>query len=115
VSGPAELPPLACGGCTRCCRGDTILLYPEEDPSRWDTVRDDWTGDHQLRRGLDGNCVYLGPQGCTIHGRQPRMCQEYDCRLHALNVQAMPASERVKRLGNPGLAEGARRLRTLGL
>jgi Fe-S-cluster containining protein len=38
-----------------------------------------------LDRRANGDCVYLGEAGCTIHGRAPRACQDYDCRKLFLN------------------------------
>ena len=34
----------------------------------------------RLRRMPNGDCVYLGERGCTIHGRAPHVCQRFDCR-----------------------------------
>jgi hypothetical protein len=33
-----------------------------------------------LKKGADGNCIYLGPDGCTIHDRAPLICRMFDCR-----------------------------------
>lgn len=33
-----------------------------------------------LQHKPNGDCVYLGETGCTIHGRAPAICQEFDCR-----------------------------------
>ena len=33
-----------------------------------------------LKKGSDGNCIYLGPSGCTIHDRAPKICRVFDCR-----------------------------------
>jgi Fe-S-cluster containining protein len=33
-----------------------------------------------LKHKANGDCVYLGESGCTIHGRAPVMCRVYDCR-----------------------------------
>ena len=34
----------------------------------------------------NGDCVYLGESGCTIHEKRPRMCREMDCRIIALRI-----------------------------
>jgi Fe-S-cluster containining protein len=34
----------------------------------------------QLARRANGDCVYLGKTGCTIYGRRPRVCRNFDCR-----------------------------------
>lgn len=71
-----------CDGCTRCCRGDTIRIMPHEDPSQWQTEpHPAGHGMRQLAHKPDGDCVYLGASGCTIHGRAPQICKEMDCRL----------------------------------
>jgi uncharacterized protein len=33
-----------------------------------------------LNRHENGDCVYLGENGCTIHDRAPWVCREFDCR-----------------------------------
>jgi Fe-S-cluster containining protein len=33
-----------------------------------------------LDRLPNGDCFYLGPDGCTIHDRAPYECRKYDCR-----------------------------------
>jgi Fe-S-cluster containining protein len=35
---------------------------------------------HALQRRPNGECVYLGEHGCTIHDRAPAVCKEFDCR-----------------------------------
>lgn len=34
----------------------------------------------------EGNCVYLGEGGCTIHDRAPVICRVFDCRRFAMNI-----------------------------
>ncbi len=73
-----------CGPCRACCRSDLIPLMPE----RGDLV---WTYEHDviatpagpaavLRCAGSGDCIYLGPGGCTIHDRAPAVCRAFDCR-----------------------------------
>lgn len=33
-----------------------------------------------LNRHANGDCVYLGANGCTIHDRAPYVCRLFDCR-----------------------------------
>ena len=74
-----------CDGCRRCCTNDLIVLHPEmgDDVTSYETIeiKHPFTGKagHALARGSDGNCVYLGAAGCTIHGRHPAICREFDC------------------------------------
>lgn len=98
----SHLPPLNCAGCRKCCLGDTIKLQPWEDPSRWKTKLVD--GRRVLRKGKDGNCVYLGKQGCRIQGGKPHACRWYDCRVAAqLGVNPdRPATLRGVQLLNAG-------------
>jgi Fe-S-cluster containining protein len=80
------LPPLKCGGCTACCRGDTVALCPADNPSAYKTKAEG--GRLVLAKGSDGNCVYLGKSGCKIHHRKPFACRMYDCRLdYRMSVQ----------------------------
>lgn len=77
-----------CNGCTRCCtRGDMVRLLPDDDPRTYQTEP------HPLKPGAlmlahkeNGDCVYLGIGGCTIHDTKPRMCREMDCRKIADSV-----------------------------
>jgi len=48
----------------------------------------------------NGDCVYLGDNGCTIHGRAPALCRAADCRSVALryNLQAAQALHMMGRL-----------------
>lgn len=75
-----------CNGCTSCCHGDAIVLHPEcgDVPAHYDTEKSTHplTGAPclMLRKKEDGSCIYLGEGGCTIHGRAPAICREFDCR-----------------------------------
>lgn len=54
-----------------------MQLFPGDDPQKWETVQE---GDkHYLKRGADGNCIYLLDDGCSIHGRQPVACRSFNC------------------------------------
>lgn len=75
-----------CGTCRLCCRLMTPLL-PEkgDDPSQYQTAL--WFKDGLgkpptliLDRLPNGDCVYLGEGGCTIHDRAPWTCRDFDCR-----------------------------------
>ena len=71
-----------CDGCTACCRGRALRpLYPK----RKDIVKDYETqrvnGILALAWNEDGDCIYVGPEGCTIHDRRPALCRGYDCRV----------------------------------
>lgn len=109
-----------CGTCRLCCRGDVIMLIPEEgdDVSSYEhdivTLPGVGTG-AILKKNAEGNCVYLGPQGCTIHDRAPKICRVFDCRRWFLSKTG---GER-RRLVASGMADadifkaGQRRAHTL--
>lgn len=76
-----------CAGCTACCRSDAISLHPElgdlvdayqTEPHMVPQMAAE--GIRMLAHKPDGSCVYLGEQGCTIHGKAPALCREFDCR-----------------------------------
>jgi Fe-S-cluster containining protein len=83
ASARADVP---CGSCRRCCRGNSIvMLLPDEG----DVVA---SYEHEiinlpgagrgpvLKRKPNGDCTYLGENGCTIHDRAPTICRVFDCR-----------------------------------
>jgi Fe-S-cluster containining protein len=69
-----------CNGCTACCRNEVVLLSVEhgDDPDRY--VTDMLVGGPALRHKENGECVYLGEVGCTIHETVPYACRMFDCR-----------------------------------
>jgi hypothetical protein len=72
-----------CGKCTLCCRTMIVPLAQEEYQNydwAWVTKLDGTRLGRALRRKPNGDCVYLGEHGCTIHGRAPHVCQRFDCR-----------------------------------
>ena len=82
--GVAKVP---CNGCRECCYHSGVDVHPElerpEDIARLDLVEHD-DGSLWLRKGEDGACVHLGPEGCTVYEHRPHACRTYDCRLFAL-------------------------------
>lgn len=70
-----------CNRCTECCKGDAIFMHPEcgDDPSQYET--EDYDGRLVLKHKENGDCIYLGEHGCTIHSRRPVVCRELDCRM----------------------------------
>lgn len=80
-----------CGGCTACCRNELVVLYPEDgDDLRsfdYDEVEiEDGSKLAVVKQRENGDCVYLGPAGCTIHERAPLICQHFDCRRYFLSM-----------------------------
>ena len=79
-----------CNGCTACCRGQDVILSPENGDhlEDYDAV---YKGSDRLwrlklvdgeRLGFPGEqvCVYLTANGCGIHDRAPWACRQFDCR-----------------------------------
>ena len=89
-----------CGSCRACCQREWIIL----DPVAGDVVELYETEDaidpksgrpaKALAHKPDGDCVYLAPSGCSIHGHRPHMCRIFDCRVHYLNMAKMRERER---------------------
>lgn len=74
-----------CEGCTACCKRERIILVPEhgDDPFAYfvtPTRRGDGEIQYMLRHKPNGDCVYLGANGCSIHDRAPWACRQFDCR-----------------------------------
>lgn len=42
----------------------------------------------------NADCLYLGPEGCTIHAWRPNLCRIFDCRLYYQQERAKPRRER---------------------
>jgi len=56
--------------------GDDVSTYEHEY-----FKGDEKTGPiYILKHKENGDCFYLGPEGCTIHERAPAICREFDCR-----------------------------------
>lgn len=74
-----------CNGCTRCCHNDAVRLMPDE-LNRFLHIphsNPKFAGHVMLPHKPNGDCVYLGDNGCTIHDDKPYMCRTADCRLIA--------------------------------
>jgi len=73
-----------CGDCHLCCRMMTpVLVERGDDPAQYDTALCLTPGKEPyliLNRQDNGDCIYLGEHGCTIHARAPWVCRTFDCR-----------------------------------
>ncbi len=76
-----------CNGCTRCCHGDAIRLLPGDDHTLYE-IEPHQSDPKQLMLAHkpNGDCIYLGHEGCSIHETKPIMCKTMDCRLIAENI-----------------------------
>lgn len=89
-----------CGSCKRCCRGNsTVMLLPQEGDvvESYEHEIMDLPGAGRgavLKRQPNGDCVYLGENGCTIHDRAPSVCRVFDCRGAYLAFMDHPRHER---------------------
>ena len=56
-------------------------MLPGDDPSLYKLVPHTFKqGELMLDHKPNGDCIYLGVKGCTIHETRPKMCREMDCR-----------------------------------
>ncbi len=93
-----------CGDCHACCKGEAVMLHPEHGDVVESYITlpfvNPVTGERGRRIASKPNreCVYLGPEGCTIWSRRPVICQEFDCRLAFLRI-SRPSRKRMLRDG----------------
>lgn len=76
-----------CNRCARCCHHKRIMLNPYEllrlarnrEISVEELIRDFTDEGGTLLRfdGADSACVFLGPEGCTVHPDRPLVCRLY--------------------------------------
>lgn len=90
-----------CGDCRLCCRLMTPILPEKGDnPAHYQTAICLTPGKPPyliLDRNPNGDCVYLGQDGCTIHDRAPWTCRTFDCRQLFLNSDRAGRRLAVKR------------------
>lgn len=97
-----------CNGCTACCQNELLMLHPEFGDNPREYLTQKAGAKDALQQKENGDCIYLGKQGCTIWERRPAMCREFDCRRDFLIttrrqrqmlVQAGFASQKVYNAG----------------
>jgi uncharacterized protein len=74
-----------CGSCQLCCKSEVLALLPDEGDvvSQYEHELIDIPNMGTvpvLKHKPNGDCVYLGDKGCTIHDRAPFICRIFDCR-----------------------------------
>lgn len=82
-----------CGSCRACCGADAIVLFEGEDNiASFDHVVIEMPGPSggieklaMVKKGADGNCIYLTADGCAVHDRAPSICRAFDCRRFFLS------------------------------
>jgi hypothetical protein len=91
---------VACNGCKACCQNELLILHPDLgdviDDYETKQAINPLTGEAclALRQKPNGDCFYLGEEGCTIHGHHPATCRKFDCAAMALAFFALPRPER---------------------
>lgn len=118
-----ELPPLVCGGCTKCCRRELVQVMPEDEhrmphyEGKTEILRDPVSGKQVLAIRLvdGGDCVFLDRStGCTIYEHRPAVCRTFDCRRAYERLMALPRNVR-RRMGDRDVVdEGRKRLKEAG-
>jgi uncharacterized protein len=101
---------VACNGCTKCCKGDTIFLHPDlgDDlaffAGNYKTEFNPLANRRQfaLLHKRNGDCVYLGESGCTIYEKRPAICKTFSCVGVWRKLQDVPRPER-RRLLRSGM------------
>jgi Fe-S-cluster containining protein len=80
-----------CATCPgHCCKGDTILLFPEhgDNPAIYQaevigTLPEDGSTIWRLKHKPNGDCVYLdevaGVGRCRVYNHRPAICRSFDC------------------------------------
>lgn len=109
-----ETSTVPCDGCTVCCRGEDVVIRPQDgdDLQKYKTHLKLRNGD--LVSVLDhkensDECVYLIDNKCSIYDDRPIVCRTYDCRFDFLSH-----TKAMHREGfNPNWEEGKKRLHTL--
>ncbi|MEO5641577.1 MAG: YkgJ family cysteine cluster protein [Sphingomicrobium sp.] len=89
---PGEAFSYACRLCGRCCSNKRIQINPYETARLAQrlgetaaTFRSRWTVEGkgvELSQTPDGACVFLGPEGCTVHADRPLVCRLYPLGRH---------------------------------
>ncbi len=83
----AKVREVPCNGCTLCCQGDAVRLLTEDGEQQYQTEPHPYVpGARMLAHKANGECVYLGAGGCTIHTHAPSLCRAADCRSLAVKL-----------------------------
>ncbi|HVA12233.1 MAG TPA: YkgJ family cysteine cluster protein [Stellaceae bacterium] len=81
-----------CRRCTRCCHNKRIQVNPYEiarlarrfgqSTSAFGAASTEGGAGNYLNRTDSGACVFLGPEGCTVHEDRPLVCRLYPLGRH---------------------------------
>lgn len=119
-----------CDGCTACCKGHDGPIILTEEQSDYQCHKDS-KGQWRLDQTEEGQCVYLGDRGCSIHGtseewgegtdpadnldgptQPPRICRDFDCRsvIIKFNNRGLDQMVRAKQLPLDVVIQGRKKL-----
>lgn len=93
-----------CGTCRRCCQGNSMVMLMPQDGDDVASYEHEFVelpvigSGPILKRKPNGDCVYLGENGCTIHDRAPIVCRVFDCRGAYADFMRRPRAERRRAL-----------------
>lgn len=100
---PKDARDVPCGSCHRCCQGHNAIMLLEDEGDNLEnydyeikTLAPGLTGP-VLKEKSNGDCIYLGEDGCTIHDRAPKVCRVFDCRRWYLSHSRAERKRMVKR------------------
>ena len=71
-----------CGDCRLCCKNMLIVVSPSmgDDVAQFEAApMPEMPGFFRIPERENGDCYYLGSNGCTIHDHAPAMCQFFSC------------------------------------
>lgn len=98
--------------CTECCRGELLVLMPDEDHTQYETVQ--VADGYAIRPKSNLDCWYLDrATGCTIYDRRPLMCREFDC-VKAYKARGRIERKLKKKIFAVGIRKAARKCQALG-
>jgi Fe-S-cluster containining protein len=106
----AAVTKIDCGNCRKCCKGHQLIALVEEDNRAEYQCHEFAPGQWAVDRTEDGDCVYLGPQGCTIWGKHPAVCRAFDCVAFVRRMDQGAFVDMGPRLDNAVIREGRKRL-----
>lgn len=99
-----------CSGCRRCCISDAVRLLPDELELYRTEPHPYAKGHRMLAHKPNGECYYLGLDGCSIHETRPQLCRDMDCRNIARQISFTRARKmnmtRIWRRGKELIAAG---------
>lgn len=111
----SDFAPVKCGTCRECCKSGVIIRAPGDDPSLlWVAAPSNdpnLAGHHILQHKSNGECIYLGSSGCTIHGRHPKTCRIFSCVELVERMERGEFDHLGPRIENAVTRAGRRRMR----